>query len=67
MNGWRAAVQKADDTVSYWPIHIGTDGEFESDGSIELEEGIAASVAASMDISMDEDTPESKGDSSGKN
>lgn len=54
-NGWKSAVQKANDEVSYWPIHISTDGNyFESDnGSLELEKGIAESVNVAMDISME--------------
>ncbi|KAL7558098.1 hypothetical protein ACA910_020048 [Epithemia clementina (nom. ined.)] len=56
VEGWRAAVQKADDTVSYWPIHLAPDGKtFESDGTVELEEGISESVNVAMDITMEED------------
>ena len=56
MEGWKSAVQKADDKMSYWPIHVSTDGTyFETDEkSLELEQGIAESVNVAMDISMNE-------------
>lgn len=49
VDGWRSAVVKAEDTVSYWPVHVDSEGNFEADGSVELNTGIAESVEVAME------------------
>jgi len=54
VEGWKHAVELADDKTSYWPIHVNAQGEFEKDfAEIDLNEGIEESVEAALEESDD--------------
>lgn len=47
---WKQAVETADQSTSYWPLHINKKGEIENDISeLDLNEGIAESVEVAME------------------
>lgn len=50
LDSWKDAVQKADDTVAYWPIHVDEEGYIESDmGEIDLRDGVSESIEVAKD------------------
>lgn len=54
VEGWKHAVELADDKTSYWPIHVNAQGDFEKDfAEIDLNEGIEESVEVALEESDD--------------
>jgi hypothetical protein len=52
VEGWKKAVETADETSSYWPLHLNkNDGTFEKD-LVELD--VNEAVAESMEVAMEE-------------
>lgn len=50
LDSWKEAVQKADETVAYWPIHVDEEGYIESDmPEIDLKEGVTESIEVARD------------------
>lgn len=50
VEGWKHAVELADDKTSYWPIHVNAQGDFEKDfAEIDLNEGIEESVEVALE------------------
>jgi len=61
---WKQAVETADEKSSYWPLHVGTDGEFEKDMSeLDVNETILESMevaAASSEVDTTTESSKSK-------
>jgi hypothetical protein len=51
LEGWKQAVAQADETVSYWPIHVSKDGALESDLS---EMDVSDAISESIEVTYDE-------------
>jgi hypothetical protein len=51
LEGWKQAVAQADETVSYWPIHVSQDGSLESDLS---EMDVSDAISESIEVSFDQ-------------
>lgn len=50
LDSWKDAVQKADDKVAYWPIHVDEEGNFESDmGELDMRDGVMESLEVAKD------------------
>lgn len=50
LDSWKDAVQKADDKVAYWPIHVDAEGNFESDmGELDMRDGVMESIEVAKD------------------
>lgn len=55
IEGWKQAVAQADETVSYWPIHLSPDGEFETDLS---EMDVSDAISESIEVTYDDNKKE---------
>ena len=56
LDSWKDAVQKADETVAYWPIHVDEEGHFESDMSeLDMREGVMESIEVAREEESDEE------------
>ena len=49
IDGWKQAVQIADETSTNWPIHINEDGDFEAEQGVNMEKAIDASVELAIE------------------
>lgn len=50
LDSWKEAVQKADEKVAYWPIHVDEDGNIESDiGELDMQEAVVESIEIARD------------------
>lgn len=55
VEGWKQAVAQADETVSYWPIHLSKNGELETDLSeMDVSDAISESIEVAYDGSKTE-------------
>jgi hypothetical protein len=54
LEGWKEAVETADSKSSYWPVHLGKDGNLEKDFD---EVDMSDAIAESMEIAMEAKTP----------
>jgi hypothetical protein len=53
LDSWKDAIQRADEKVSYWPLHVNEDGNIVSDISeIDLNEAVEESI----EVARDEDS-----------
>jgi hypothetical protein len=55
IDGWKDAIQRADEEVSYWPLHVNEDGNIESDTP---EIDVRDAVVDSIEIAREEDQKE---------
>ena len=49
IDGWKQAVQIADETSANWPIHINENGDFEAETGVNMEQAIDASVELAIE------------------
>ena len=55
LDSWKDAVQKADDTVAYWPIHVDEEGIYSDMNEIDIREGVVESIEIARDEQEKED------------
>ena len=54
VDSWKQAVAVAEHSTSYWPIHLGDNGDIESDqDGLNLNDAVAASVEIALEINRD--------------
>jgi hypothetical protein len=50
VNEWKRAVDKADHTLAYWPVHLDKDGYIEADSQeVDLNEVVQVSVQVALE------------------
>jgi hypothetical protein len=50
VESWKHAVETADQSTSYWPLHLNTKGDFEADmAELDVNEAVAESVEVAME------------------
>lgn len=50
IEGWKSAVEKAEETSSYWPLHVNEDGYIEKDTSdVDFTDAVAESVEVALE------------------
>jgi len=50
VEGWKSAVERAEETSSYWPLHVTDDGYIEKDTSdVDFNDAVAESVEVAME------------------
>lgn len=58
LDSWKEAVEKADETVAYWPIHVDNEGHFESDlNEIDMRKGVLESIEIARDEKASSSVP----------
>jgi len=55
LDSWKDAVQKADETVTYWPIHVDDDGIYSDMNELDIQEGVVESIEIARDEREKED------------
>lgn len=56
IDGWKQAVQIADETSANWPIHIDENGDFQTEEGVNMEQAIDASVELAIEETQKIDT-----------
>mmetsp|Transcript_2565 Transcript_2565/g.5068 ORF Transcript_2565/g.5068 Transcript_2565/m.5068 type:complete len:231 (-) Transcript_2565:133-825(-) len=49
LDSWKDAVQKADETVTYWPMHVDDEGIYSDMNELDIREGVVESIEIARD------------------
>lgn len=49
LESWKDAVQKADETVTYWPVHVDEEGIYSDMNELDIREGVVESIEVARD------------------